>query len=140
MNNLHHQKNQDRNYKVGEVERISNHKSLVGLKYVAEAKRGRVVSSVWFDEKLEDGSWFRLNQRVRVGLTPSGKEFRKVDHTLIVREIGVDLAASVGEEDQWMLNTSIGCVCLKCRTSDHVVEDGSGFHCTRCGGWIAKGK
>jgi hypothetical protein len=133
MNHLHAQRKQD-GYKVTEAEQVANHKSLIGLSYVAESKRGKVIKSSWTGEILEDGTEFRLNTRIRE-TENFGKVSRKTDRTLIVRHIGTVIAGMVSESGNCILHTSIGTICMLCRTSDHIkwTEDNSGCTCTRCG-------
>jgi len=142
MNNLHAAKKQD-GYVVKEGTRIANHKSLVGIRYVAESLRGDVVKSTWLEQVDEDGTIYKLNTRIREGLTPSGKFFSKVDRTLIVSNVGAETLAEVAASGSHLMHTSIGVVCMTCLTSDHVVEDKDGMGgstCTRCGSWIARYK
>ena len=138
MNNMHTAKKQD-GYVAKERSRIANHKAALGLRYVAESLRGKIVKSSWLEQTLEDGSVFKLNTRIRVGETPSGKEFVKTDRTLIIAKIGSDLAKEISEAKSNLMHTSIGVVCCTCLTSDHVLKDkdGRGFTCTRCNSWIA---
>ncbi len=136
---LHRQKNQERDYSVSETDRIvCGGKSSLGLTYVSERLRGRIVKSEWFSHVDEDGTIYKLNVRIRKGLTATGKEFVKKDRTLLVSNIGAVTLAEVAESGTHLMHTSLGVVCMSCLTSDHVLEDkdGRGWTCTRCGSWI----
>lgn len=142
MNNLHTAKRQD-GYICKEKSNVGGSAALVGLRYVAESKRGKVVKSSWLEHVDEDGTVYKLNTRIREGLTPTGKFFRKVDHTLIVSNVGEATRLEVAASGSNLMHTSIGVVCMNCLTSDHIVEDKDGMGgstCTRCGSWIAKYK
>lgn len=143
MNNLHHCKDQGADYVALEQRfHTQPRKSALGLVYVSERLRGKVVSSKWFEHVDEDGTRYKLNQRVRVGLTATGKEFRKTDRTLLISEIGEVTRKEISDSGSFLMHTTLGVVCTSCLTSDHVLEDkdGSGFTCTRCNSWIANAK
>jgi hypothetical protein len=137
---LHHQKSQGRDYVVSENSDVGGSVALIGMKYVSESLRGKVISSSWAEFVDTDGTCYRLNTRVRVGLTPSGKEFEKIDRTLILRSVSAELKAEVAATGSNLLNTSLGTVCVSCLTSDHIREskNSAGNTCTRCGSWLRK--
>lgn len=139
---LHRQKDQ-KNYSIG----IKRHetkasKSLIGLRYVAESKRGKVVKSTWIHHTDVDGTVYSLNTRIRHYTSMYGKECVATDHTLIVKNVGGLTKEKMSASKSNLQHTSIGVVCMSCLTSDHVVDDkdGMGSTCTRCNSWIARYK
>ena len=139
---MHHQKKQE-GYEVKEKNRIAaGGKSLIGLRYVAESKRGTIVKSTWLTHEDEDGTVYKLNTRIREYVSMYGKDCVATDHTLLVRNVGAATKKRVSDSGSHLQHTSIGVVCMSCLTSDHVLDDkdGMGHTCTRCNSWIARYK
>ena len=138
MNSLHRQKDQ-KNYSVG-IERHATkaNRALIGLHYVAESKRGKVIASSWVVHTDEDGTIYKLNTRIREYTNQFGTLCKAVDHTLIVSNVGEATKAEVAASKSKLMHTTIGVVCMNCLTSDHIKDDkdGYGHTCTRCNNWI----
>jgi len=108
--------------------------SRIGLTYMAEGLRGKVIDSSWAEHVDEDGTCFKLNTRKRETFSLAGVRKVHTDRTLIVSSVGVEFTKTQGELGGKLLETSIGWVCAHCLTSDHIKsQKWGGLECTRCG-------
>ena len=103
------------------------------------AKRGKIIKSVWMEEKLADGTLFKLNRRVReIPHKYDGTVKHVSEQTLLMPVIGPEMQAEIDASRHSVLETSIDWICTVCKTSDHVQKDKDsmgGHSCTRCWGY-----
>jgi|GEM_PF-5245639 hypothetical protein len=114
-------------------------KARIGLTFNSDRLPGKVVESWWQVHTDYDGTEYKLQTRLRVGYTTTGKLFRKTDFILIIGSLGWDyynmVSAHVLEHGTHLMETNVGWVCLSCLTSDCIrYSEKTGIReCTRCG-------
>ncbi len=109
--------------------------SRMGLTYMAENLRGKIIDSSWAEHVDDDGTSFKLNTRKRETFSLAGARKIHTDRTLIVSNVGVEFERTQIELGGKLLETSIGWVCAHCLTSDHIKKqkNATWLECTRCG-------